>query len=420
MAAALPRNRRRQEEGESVFVSMTDLTVSFLFVILILLAFFATQYKPEETVSRDEYDTLILELSKARDAIRRLGKELSAAQEYIEELEQEHRQSEARLAERGRVITELRMEISALRERVALLRASETALREELEAITRDRTLEGSFEEVRAERDAAHERAEALEVEVRRLNVAVAELESEIARLLERIAELRTPDPLATYLESAASARADLLKRLAERIQERLPGIRVTVVAADGVIRFRGDDLFASGQWRVRDGSTAERVAHAVADALADTLPCYTVGSRAAFYTTCNSAYAVIETIQIEGHTDDTPLSIGLQERERMLDNRDLSARRGAETLRAATDRYRPELMDFLNLEGQPVLSFAGYGAMRPVARGDTPAAKAANRRIDIRFILQTPQNLREVEEIRTRLVDNRPNLPTIEEMRPQ
>lgn len=411
MVTVLPRNRPREEEGESVFVSMTDLTVSFLFIILILLAFFATQYKPEETVSRDDYDTLIVELSKARDAIRRLEVELSAAQEYIDELEQKWRQSEARLAERGRMITELRLKISTLRERVALLRASEKALRD---------NLEGSLEDMKVERDAARRRAEALEVEVRRLNEAVADLESEIARLLEPIAELGTPDPLATYLESAASARADFLKLLAERIQERLPGIRVTVVAADGVIRFRGDDLFASGQWRVRPGSTAERVAHAVADALADTLPCYTVGSRATFDTTCNSAYAVIETIQIEGHTDDTPLSVGLQERERMLDNRDLSARRGAETLRAATDRHRPELMDFLNLEGQPVLSFAGYGAMRPVALGKTPAAKAANRRIDIRFILQNPQNLREVEEIRTRLVDNRPNLPSVDDMRSQ
>ena len=420
MAAVFSRNRPREEEGESVFVSMTDLTVSFLFVILILLAFFATQYKPEETVSRDEYDILIVQISNAHDAIERLEEELSTAQEYIDDLEQERRHVDARLAERGRVISELRMEISTLRENLVLLRASENALRERLEELTPDRAPEGSFEDVTAQRDAAHRRAEALAIEITRLNAAVATLESEIARLLERIAELTTPDPLAAYLESAASARADLLKRLAERIQEQLPGIRVTVVAADDVIRFRGDDLFASGQWRVHSGSTAERVAHAVADALADTLPCYTVGTRAAFDTTCNSVFAAIETIQIEGHTDDTPLSAGLRERERMLDNRDLSARRGAETLRAATDRYRPELMDFRNLEGQPVLSFAGYGAMRPVARGHTPTAKAANRRIDIRFILQTPQNLREVEEIRSRLVDNEPKLPTVEDMRPQ
>ena len=291
MTLAFTRNRHREEEGESAFVSMTDLTVSFLFILLILLAFFATQFKPEETVPRAEYDALMTELSEARDA---------------------------------------------------------------------------------------------------------------------------EPDPLAVHLERVASARAILLERLAEQIRRQLPGIRVTVVAADGVIRFRGDDLFRSGQWRIRPGSTAERVARAVGDALADTLPCYTVGA-AAFDMACNGVFAAIETIQIEGHTDDVPLGAELRRREQMQDNRDLSARRGAETLRAVTDRYRPELMAFLNLNGQSVLSFAGYGAMRPIDRGDSSEARAANRRIDIRFILQTPQNVCEVEEIRARLTQNRSNLPPIE-----
>lgn len=276
MAIAVPHRRRVEEEGESVFASMTDLTVSFLFIILILLAFFATQFQPEEPDVREE------------------------------------------------------------------------------------------------------------------------------------------PDKLAVYLEEVSAVRAVLLERLAERIRRQLPGIRVTVVAADGVIRFRGDDLFESGQWRVQPGSTADRVSRAVSDALTDTLPCYTVGRRASFSARCNGAFAAIETIQIEGHTDSEPLGEPLQEREQMLDNLDLAARRGAETLRAAADRYRPELMDFLNLHGQPVLSFAGYGAMRPIDPRDVREARAANRRIDIRFILQTPQNLREVEEIRERLTQNRPYLPPV------
>ena len=269
MAIPLSRHRRTEEEGESVFASMTDLTVSFLFIILILLAFFATQFKPEAT------------------------------------------------------------------------------------------------------------------------------------------------EELAVYLEEVSAVRTNLLERLAERIRRQLPGIRVTVVAADGVIRFRGDDLFESGQWRVSPDSTADRMARAVGDALAETLPCYTVGSRAAFSSSCNGAFAAIETIQIEGHTDNIPIGDGLKGRELLLDNRDLSARRGAETLRAA-DRHRSDLMDFRNLHGQPVLSFAGYGAMRPIDRRDTWDARAANRRIDIRFILQTPQNLGEVEEIRRGLTQNRPNLPPV------
>ena len=310
MAIAGRRRRHIGEEGESVFVSMTDLTVSFLFVILILLAFFATQFKPEETVPRDEYEALGAELSNARAENRGLEEALIAARRKIEELEK--------------------------------------------------------------------------------------------------------PDPLAAYLEEVSSARSILLERLAERIRRQLPGIRVTVVAADGVIRFRGDDLFKSGRWRILPGSTADRVSRAVGDALADVLPCYTVGRQAAFKASCNGAFTAIETIQIEGHTDSVPLSVLLREREKMLDNRDLSARRGAETLRAAADRYRPELMEHLNLHGQPVLSFAGYGAMRPIDPRDTEEARAANRRIDIRFILQTPQNIREVEEIRERLTQNRPNLPPV------
>ena len=355
MAIAGGRRRHIEEEGESVFVSMTDLTVSFLFVILILLAFFATQFKPEETVPRDEYEALKNELSEACKRIRRLEEALIAARRRIDGSEKEQRK------------------------------------------------LAGRSEATEVERDAA-----------RGCEGSLTTLMREIAWLRNRIKELEAPDPLAVYLEGVSSARATLLQRLAERIRRQLPGIRVTVVAADGVIRFRGDDLFQSGRWRIRPGSTANRVSRAVGDALADTLPCYTVGRRAAFKESCNSTFAAIETIQIEGHTDSVPLSGLLREREKMLDNRDLSARRGAETLRAAADRYRPELMEFLNLHGQPVLSFAGYGAMRPIDPRDTEAARAANRRIDIRFILRTPQNLREVEEIRERLTQDRPNLPPV------
>ena len=401
MAIAGGRRRHVEEEGESVFVSMTDLTVSFLFVILVLLAFFATQFKPEETVPRVEHDALEAELSEARDKIRGLEEALAAARRKIEGLEEERRDLDARLSERGRTISVLRGKLAKADEMVRALS-------------TRVGQLEGDLEHMRVERDDARERIKSLMDEVDRFSVAVADLQREVRRLQVRIAELEKPDPLAAYLEEVSSARSTLLERLAERIRRQLPGIRVTVVAADGVIRFRGDDLFKSGRWRIRPGSTADRVSRAVGDALADTLPCYTVGRRAAFKASCNGAFTAIETIQIEGHTDSVPLSRPLREREKMLDNRDLSARRGAETLRAAADRYRPELMEFLNLHGQPVLSFAGYGAMRPIDPRDTEEARAANRRIDIRFILQTPQNLREVEEIRERLTHNRPNLPPV------
>jgi len=41
---SIGRRRRDEEDEESVFVPMTDMTVSFLFIVMILLAFFAVQF----------------------------------------------------------------------------------------------------------------------------------------------------------------------------------------------------------------------------------------------------------------------------------------------------------------------------------------------------------------------------------------
>ena len=338
------RTGRPEEESESAFISMTDLVVSFLFILLVLLAFFATQFKPSDTVPRSEYEKLERDADALRDTVASLSDRLRIAEQQI----------------------------------------ADTVPRSEYEKLERDAGA---------------------------LRDTVAGLRDRL-----RIAEQRlaAPDPLADYLEGAAAARTALLDAVAGRIRELLPGIRVTVVTADGIIRFRGDDLFESAQWRILPDSPAGRMAHAVADALADTLPCYTVGPRTAFDADCNGAFALIETIQIEGHTDNVPIGEWRLGRECMRDNLALSACRGAETLRAADGR-RPELTQFLNLRGDPVLSFAGYGDRRPIDEEDTPEARAANRRIDVRFILQTPRNMREVVEIRERLTHHRPHLPAVE-----
>lgn len=448
MAVAGLRRRHIEEEGESVFVSMTDLTVSFLFILLVLLAFFATQIQPEEMVPLSEHENLKLELSEARATIIRLEQALATERDRIdrleherralaarlvvatdakrqleealanerqrrERLEQEHRALVDRLAEANRTITELRTLIEALRAELAVATAKIDDLSAQIVDLQRD------LESMRAERDDARARVELLEVQVEQLTQSLAACRRERDRLRMQLAEMLDPDSLASYIEDASAAREALLERLAERIRRRLPGIQVTVDTTDGVIRFRADELFRRGTWRIRQGSLAERVSHAVGDALAETLPCYTLSPSLDTEVSCKGAVAAIETIQIEGHTDDVGLSADLQEREQMRDNYDLSARRGAETLRVMT-RKRPELHAFLNLRRQPVLSFAGYGETRPINQADTEEARAQNRRIDIRFILQTPRNLLEVEEIRSQLIRPRADLPpVVDETRP-
>ena len=58
MRAQGRRHRSHEEDEESAFVSMTDMTVGFLFVVMILLAFFASEFKNTQTVALDVYDRL--------------------------------------------------------------------------------------------------------------------------------------------------------------------------------------------------------------------------------------------------------------------------------------------------------------------------------------------------------------------------
>src|SRR5262245_27600894 len=70
------RTPHSEDEEESAFISMTDMTVGFLFVIMILLAFFATQIAPKDTVPRDEYDKIANALREREKQVASLLSEL--------------------------------------------------------------------------------------------------------------------------------------------------------------------------------------------------------------------------------------------------------------------------------------------------------------------------------------------------------
>ncbi|WP_106744675.1 OmpA family protein [Yoonia maritima] len=102
----------------------------------------------------------------------------------------------------------------------------------------------------------------------------------------------------------------------------------------------------------------------------------------------------MIEAVQIEGHTDD----VGT---DRL--NRTLSAARANNTFFAMTQAAQG-VMQHQNLKSQPVLSVAAYGPDRPVASNDTREGQATNRRIDLRFIMVTPQDTDGIEVVRKAL----------------
>jgi flagellar motor protein MotB len=316
------RLRKVEDDEESSFVSMTDMTVSFLFIVMILLAFFASQFD---------------------DAAERVPKTfLDQAQAEV-----------ARLTEQ---LGQARDEISALTDQLTTARTETARLAAELE----------------------------------RANRRSAALEAENGRLREMIRRLEVRDPLEAYITDGAEARRRILETLRDQMRLRFPDLQVVISEESDALRFQGDGLFDRGQAVLRADRRA--IVDAVAEQLEAILPCYTLGVAADWSRECNPAGAIIEAVQIEGHTDTDGNAIN---------NLRLSTDRANVTFVEMTGR-EPSLVDHLNIRQQPVISVAGYGEMRPVVANDTGEQKATNRRIDLRIIMYVPQGSEEIDRIRT------------------
>lgn len=340
----LVRRRTQEDEEESVFVTMTDMTISFLLIVMILLAFFATQLSSQDTVPRDQFNVILNDLREARADIRRLEAERDAAREALD----------AAISERNAAIEErdrLRAENADLLARIRELEALVDQLQRDLDAVT-------------AERD----------------------------DLLERLSRLQQINPLEAYLAQAIEQRREILIELRERLLIEFPDLQVVISAEQDALRFQGEGLFRSGSSQLEPRQ--RQIVDTMGRLLDEILVCFTLGDRANRGPGCDSGNALIEAVQIEGHTDTDGSD---------LNNLRLSTDRANATLLVMLDEERT-ILAHENLRGQPVMSVSGYGEMRPIETNATTEGKAANRRIDLRIIMYAPSTVEEVEEIGRRL----------------
>ena len=132
----LRRSNREEEEEESVFVPMTDMTVSFLFILMILLAFFAVRFSDKDTVPRSvheamrkDFETKIDELeNRLREMVTRVVHEAMRKdfETKIDELENKIKDLESRLKQ----INPLEVYIvKAQAQRLEILKKIEKALK---------------------------------------------------------------------------------------------------------------------------------------------------------------------------------------------------------------------------------------------------------------------------------------------------
>lgn len=345
------RRRTQEEEEESVFVTMTDMTISFLLIVMILLAFFATQLNSQDTVPRDQFNVILNNLREARADIRRLEAERDSA---IAERDAARQALDSAISERDAAILErdrLRWENADLLERIRELEALVDRLQQELDDVT-------------AERD----------------------------ELLERLTRLQQVNPLEAYLAQAIEQRREILIELRERLLIEFPDLQVVISPEQDALRFQGEGLFRSGSSQLEPRQ--RQIVDTMGRLLDEILVCFTLGDRATRGPDCDSGNALIEAVQIEGHTDTDGSD---------LNNLRLSTDRANATLLVMLDEDRT-ILAHENLRGQPVMSVSGYGEMRPIETNATTEGKAANRRIDLRIIMYAPSTVEEVEEIGRRL----------------
>ena len=235
----------------------------------------------------------------------------------------------------------------------------------------------------RSAEDAATSTLEALTLERNALEEERDALErgrTTLARERDRLRVER--DRLATItgqLMARDALRAELLTLIRKALAAR--GLEVEVDVENGVLRLPESMLFATNEAELSEaGRAAIRV---LAEVLWRYLPCYAAVAEAPDCPT--GVHDVLETVLIEGHTDDRPIRSGPYP-----DNWALSAARSRSTYRALI-AAEPRLDDLQNGSEAALLGVSGYEARRPVASGATEEARRVNRRIDLRFLARGP-----------------------------
>ncbi|MGJ4896684.1 MULTISPECIES: flagellar motor protein MotB [unclassified Bradyrhizobium] len=191
------------------------------------------------------------------------------------------------------------------------------------------------------------------------------ELETRISRRMHEIQE-------------ASQLRSRLLTEL--QIQLRREGLAVEVVDSSGVLRlteeavlFRSNDTTLFGQ--------AKTNVDKIARVLGRILPPYAACLMTQSGPSCPKKSAPsLETVFVEGHTDSTGPDDS---------NWTFSTYRAANTYRELM-AASPDLRQMLNRAQEEIFSVAGYSSTRPVDSAANDIARKKNRRIDLRFVMDT------------------------------
>ena len=271
-----------------------------------------------------------------------------------------------------------------LDERLAALTAAEQNLAEantklaasETSLASTESSLAAALEKLaqtQQESDEANKQADSLAAENAASRAEILQMTKATTALRQRIEELTTLlgdleaqatrdkvaiASLGKSLNNALANKVQELQRFRSeffgRLREVLSGRDELQIVGDRFV-FQSEVLFDQGQANI--GNSGEEQLQKLAVTLAD------IATKI--------PDDINWVLQVEGHTDDIPISAG-----RFTDNWDLSTERALSVVR------------FLASQGVPAnrLAATGYGEFQPLASGDTDDARRRNRRIELKI----------------------------------
>ena len=210
------------------------------------------------------------------------------------------------------------------------------------------------------------------------------------------------------YAQSATDHRTQLLGEL-KVFLEGDGTTKVEIDAEQGILRVPEGVLFGSGVADIDEGSPADLFSAKLAAAFASIIKCSVLSDDGKVYdasASCRSKNpnrAFIESIFVEGHTDNKPIRGGLKDDYNINTNLRLSARRATNTYKNMLEK-QPILESFRSPKNEQIFAVSAYGETRPIDKNTTETGRANNRRIDIRLLMYIPENSAALFDYKKRL----------------
>ena len=384
---ALSRLGNRTRAADFTWPGFVDALASLLMVfVFVLMVFVLIQANLAYRLSGQDESLIILReelamlgdlLSLEREAGAVLSADLARTQAQLEMAENQNSLLTAQLSSLTAQLTDEKTKTTTLENTLATERLRLTTELTTLSAQTAEQAREleqmsksldqktQSLKQAATDLSAEQKQSEQARLEIDRLTAAMQSLRSELTRLRTLLSEKQEQSKkdkiaianLGKELNAALANKVQELQRFRSeffgRLRTILEGRSDVKVVGDRFV-FQSEVLFAPGQASINPAGQAQlgQIADAIMQIIAD-IPS-----------------DIPWILQVEGHTDDIPVS-GVY-----TDNWDLSTERALSVVRFMVDRGVPSER----------LAATGYGEFQPITTGKTDADRQKNRRIELKL----------------------------------